>query len=339
MSAGEMSSSVELLRMSSGAWVSQALAVAAKLRVADLLIDGPRSVEDLAEQTATDPSSLYRLLRALASVGLFVESEGRFGLTPLGEGLRSDIAGSVRAMCEMRGAPWFWDTWGQLEFSVTTGRPAFDEIHGTDLFTYLDDHAEARALFAHSMSALSAVEIAAVVGAYDFPATGTVIDVGGSHGALMAAVLRAQPALRGVLFDRPATVANAAVTLDAAGVAGRCDVVGGDFFETVPQGGDVYLLKSVIHDWDDGRASAILASCRRAMTPKARLLIIERIVPAGNTFAASKWMDLNMLVAIGGRERTEEEYRQLCGTAGLTVTRVLTIPADVSLIEAASTPH
>jgi predicted O-methyltransferase YrrM len=324
----------ELLALTTGAWVAQAIAVAAELGLADLVVDGPRSADELARKTATHAPTLYRLLRALAGAGVFTEDErGRFGSTPLADGLRSDVPGSVRAACELRGRPWFWQAWGRLLHSVRTGEPALEAMHGTDLLTFLERHPTELSVFDRAMGSLSATEIAAVCSAYDFPAVGTVVDVAGGRGTLLAAVLQSRPALRGILFDRPATVDGAPELLAAAGVADRREVLGGDFFDAVPEGGDLYVLKSIIHDWDDARAAAILRSCRRAMRTDATLVLVERVVPPGNTPSPAKWMDLNMLVLLGGRERTEAEYRELFARAGFDLTRVVTTDGLTCLVE------
>jgi hypothetical protein len=315
MAATDLEPSVELLRMSSAAWLSQALGVAAKLGIADLLADGPKSLDELARETESHAPSLYRLLRALASAGIFAENEQRqFEMTPLANGLRSDVPGSVRAVCALRSLPWLWDAWGNLLHSIQTGETAFNLLHGTDLFSYLGRDPDALSLFAQAMGSLSATEVAAVLAAYDFSLFGTIVDVGGGRGYLLSAILAAHPAARGVLFDLPSTVAQAPGILDGAGVRDRCEVVGGNFFDEVPGGGDLYVLKSIIHDWDDERAIAILQTCRRSTIADARLLLIERVVRAGNGPSFSKWMDLNMMVVAGGRERTEAEYRSLSST-------------------------
>jgi hypothetical protein len=330
----DVSSAAELLRMTSAAWVAQAIAVAAKLGLADLVEDGARSVDDLAAETATDAASLYRLLRALAGVGIFAEDDdARFELTPLAEPLRSGVPGSVRAMCAMRGEPWFWGAWGDLLHSVRTGESAFEHRHGRALFEFLGDDPGAMSLFAEAMTSMSETEGAAVLAAHDFSAARTVVDVGGGQGFLLAAILQANPAVRGVLFDLPAAVASARRVLETAGVTERCEIVGGSFFDGVPTGGDVYLLKSVIHDWDDDRAAAILANCRRVMDRSGTLMLIERVIPCGNEPSVAKWMDLNMLVATAGRERTESEYRSLYERAGFQLTTITPSAAQVSLIE------
>ena len=335
MPATEVSSSAKLLQLLEGAWVAQAIGVAAKLGLADLMKDGARPVDDLARETSTHAPSLYRLLRALASVGIFAEAEHRtFGLTPLAEPLQSDVRGSMRAMCAMRAEPWFCGAWGELLHSVTTGEPGFDRYAGCDIFTFLKRNPTALALFGEAMSDLSASETAAVLDAYDFSHADTIVDVGGGQGALLADILRSHPAARGILFDRPETIGRAGDLQKQAGVGDRCQLVGGSFFETVPEGGDLYILKSVIHDWSDDESITILRNVRRAMAPDATLLLIERVIPAGNTASSSKWMDLNMLIASTGRERTEAEFRSLLAAAGFELARVVSTMASVSLIEA-----
>jgi hypothetical protein len=334
MPSGDPSAAAELLRLTSAGWVAQAIAVAAQLRLADLLADGAKDVGELAAQTGTHAPSLYRMLRALASVGIFAEDhDGRFQLTPLATPLRSDLPGSVRAMCAMRGETWFVEAWAELLHSVQTGEPAFEHHHGAPLFAFLADHPAAMALFAEAMTSMSSTECAAVLAAYDFSTATTIVDVGGGHGQLLGAILRSSPSARGVLFDLPATTARAHEPLGAADLTDRCAISSGDFFDSVPDGGDLYVLKSVIHDWDDDRAVRILANCRRAMEPAGTLLLIERVIPASNEPSTSKWMDLNMLVATGGRERTEDEYRSLFERAGFTLTSITPTPAHLSLID------
>jgi hypothetical protein len=304
------------------------------LRLADLLADGPRNVDGLARDTATDPPSLYRLLRALASNGIFREGEpGTFELTPLAEGLRSDIPGSLRAMCVLRTEAWAWAAWSELLRSVSTGISAMELLDGRGLFDFLEERPESLSLFAQEMVSLSSTETEAILAAYDFSGYSTIIDIGGGTGTILAAILAAYPAASGVLFDQPSVIDRAGPLLDGAGISHRCTRTGGDFFAAVPGGGDFYLLKSIIHDWDDERAEAILRTCRCAMPPHARLMLIERVVPAGNGPSFAKWMDLNMLVIAGGRERTEAEYRHLYARAGLELRRIIPTASDMSLIE------
>jgi len=326
----------ELLRMAGAAWVAQAISVAARLGVADFMADGPRAVDDLAAATATHSRSLRRLLRALAGVGVFAEDEqGRFGLGLLGSALRSDAPGSVRALCAMRGEPWCWNAWSELFHTLKTGETAFQYMHGTDWFGFLSQHPETAALFDQAMGDLSRTETDSVVAAYDFGRFKTIVDVGGGRGTLLAAILRANPTVEGTLLDLPATVVEAGALLEKAGVAERCTIAGGSFFEAVPGGAELYVLKSVIHDWDDDRAVAILRACRPAMGNTGRLLLVERLIPPGNGPSFAKMMDLNMLALAGGLERTEAEYRALFARADLELAGVIATGADVSIIEAA----
>jgi hypothetical protein len=320
--------------------VSRVAQVAAKLDLADLLRDGPRAPADLVAATGTDADALRRLLRALAGFGVFAEDgAGRFGLTPLAEPLCSDApGGSLRDFAILLGEPESWRAWGALEHSVRTGRPAFEHVFDQPLFDYLAANPGPARLFDAAMASRSAREAAAFVAAYDLSGlTGTVVDVGGGRGTLLAAVLRANPALSGVLFDLPHVAEAAREALAAAGLAARCRIETGDFFERVPAGGEAYLLHKVIHDWDDARAGRILAHCRAAMPPRGggRLLLLEAVVPPGNAPHMAKLLDLSMLVWPGGRERDEAEYRALLAAAGFALARVVpTASPAVSVVEA-----
>jgi hypothetical protein len=305
--------------------ISQAIHVAATLGVADLLTDGPRSIEELASATNSHAMSLYRLLRTLASVGIFVEADGRFGLTPIAEYLRSDVPGSARAWAIMIGRPYAWSTWSSLRESVATGAPAFPALHVMSAWEYRATHPEEGAIFDAAMNSLATPAASAVVASYDFSAFGVLADIGGGQGELLAGILRANPTVRGILLDQPHVVAGAAAVLERAGVADRCEVRGGNFFESVPSGADAYLLKSVLHDWDDAPATDILRQCRAAMTNSARLLLVEYLVRPGNEPDPLKLRDLMMMVMVGGRERTVDDFRHLCAEAGFRLTE--TIPA------------
>lgn len=323
----------QLARLASGYWHTQAIYVAAKLGVADLLAGGPKSAEDLAHSTATNPAALYRLLRALASLGVFAEDDrGRFALTPTADCLRTDAPGSLRSLCVVRGE-WQYEAWGRLLHSVRTGETAFEAIHGMPLFDYLAEHPDKGKLFDDAMTGVHGRETAAMLDAYDFSAVGTLADVGGGNGEVISSVLKRYPAMRGVLFDRPAVAERARGNLEAAGLAGRCDVRPGDFFASVPAGADAYLLRHIIHDWDDEKSAAILRNCRAAMGPRGRLLVVEGIVPPGNGPSVSKFFDLAMMVLPGGMERTEDEYRRLFAAAGFTLARVVPTRTWVSVIE------
>jgi hypothetical protein len=312
-----------LLRLINGYYVTQAIHVAASLGIADLLADGTRTSDDLAHEAGADPDTLYRLLRALASVGVLHEGDGRlFSLTPLGELLRSDVPGSLHGWAAYAGRPYFWAAWAELLHSVRTGENAFRHVHGQDIWSYRADRPEESALFDAAMKALTGASIAAVIDAFDFSRFGTLVDVGGGNGALLASVLAANPALRGVLFDQAHVVAGADQVLEAAGVADRCQIESGDFFEAVPEGGDAYLLRSIIHDWEDEESRAILRVVRAAMPEGAALLVVERDLGAPNEDAPVKFSDLNMLVGPGGRERTQDEYAALLESTGFRLVGV-----------------
>jgi hypothetical protein len=342
--AERVASPADLVQLVWAFRVSQALHVAAALGLADLLAAGPRGADDLAQATGTHPRALYRLLRARAAAGVVaaVRAEagaaaaaeaGAFGLTDLGQFLRADHPQSVHGLAVFAGQPMMWGTWQHLRHSVTTGETAFRHVHGVDAWEYLAQHPDTAQVFDAAMTSISLRQRDAVVAGYDFARARTVVDVGGGHGALLAAVLAAHPGARGVLFDRPHVVAGAPEPLRAAGVAARCTVVGGSFFDAVPAGGDVYLLKNVIVDWDDAQATAILRVCRRAMPADARLLVIQRVLAPGDAADPATFGDLNMLVMAGGQERTAAEFGALYAGAGFRLTRILPTAAGVSLIE------
>jgi hypothetical protein len=322
-----------LSQMISGYWITQALYAAAKLGVADLLEAGPRTAADLAAATGTQPRALYRLLRALASLGVFREQpEGTFQLGPLGGALLANASESVRAMALMAGEE-HYRAWGELLYSLRTGKPGFDHVFGKPIFEYLAEHPEQARLFDAAMTSVHGPETRAMLDAYDFSGVGTLVDVGGGNASLLAVVLKDYPALKGVLFDRPDVVEHARANLREAGLEQRCQTVGGNFFESIPPGGDAYLLRHIIHDWDDERALTVLRNCRKAMGPRARLLVVEFVIPPGNDPSFGKLLDLAMLVLPGGLERTEAEYRALYAAAGFRLTRVVPTDKEVSVVE------
>jgi hypothetical protein len=322
-----------LLQMMTGYWVSQALYVAAKLGVADLLAEGPRSVEALAVATQTDAPSLHRVMRALASVGVFTEARPRtFALTPLAALLRTEAPDSMRALAIMY-AEEQYRAWGDVLYSVRTGTTAFEKQFGTSYFAYLAQHPEADRVFNEAMTGGVAQIVGAVLEAYDFSPFTTVVDVGGSYGTMLAAILRHHPATHGILFDQPHVVAAAGEQLAMAGVAERCTTVGGDFFVEVPAGGDAYVLAQILHDWDDEHSVAILRQCRRAMPAYGKLLVVELVLPPGEEPFFGKWLDLHMLVLLGARERTATEYEALFRAAGFTLGRVVPTTAGPSIVE------
>lgn len=306
-----------LRELVNGYRISQAIRVAAVLGIADLLAEGSRTSDDLAAATAAHPDALYRLLRALAAVGVFHEEEGhRFSLTAVGDCLRRDAPDSLYGWVMFDAGPTHWQNWSALEYSVRTGENGFRHVFGTDSWTYRQDHPELGEEFDLAMSSLANLVIATLLPIFDFGQFTTVVDVGGGNGALLAAILAKYPKVQGVLFDQPHVVAHAGPVLEQAGVADRCNVVGGDFFKEIPPNGDAYVLKSIIHDWEDAEAIAILRICRQAMPKGAVLLAIERDLGSPNELPESKFSDLNMLLGPGGRERTVTEYARLFDATG-----------------------
>jgi hypothetical protein len=324
-----------ILQIALSALMSQALYVAAKLGVADLLAQGPRPVSELAAETKTHAGALYRVLRSLASAGVFTETDPRvFALTPIGEALRKDAPNSMRNAAIFMGEEWHWRVWGDMLHSVETGRPAWGHVHGAEVFDYFGANRREAAIFNAAMTDLSSGVARPIVAAYDFSAVGTLADIAGGHGFLLAQALKANPDMRGVLFEVPSVVAGAPELLAREGVAERVEFVTGNFFEAVPVKADAYMMKHIIHDWDDERATLILSNIRASMPDAGRVLIIEQVVPAGDAPHPAKLLDLEMLVSPGGIERTAEEYRALCAAAGLQLTRIVPTPTPFSIVEA-----
>lgn len=326
---------VLLSRLLFGKYVTIALSVAAKIRLADHLVDRPKSVEELARLTGTHAPTLHRLLRALASLGVFAEdAPGCFRNTPMSEILRSDLPGSMRAVADFFGSDWGWRATGGLLESVKTGKTAFDSIFGEPCFDYLAKHPDESEIFNEAMTGFSTRIAGVVVEAYDFSRFGTIIDVGGGHGALLTKILKACPESRGIVFDLPHVVAGATHAIQAAGLSERCWIEGGSFFEAVPENGDVYVMKHIIHDWPDDKATTILRNCHRRMGPKGTLVLVEGVISPGNAEDMGKLMDLEMLALASGKERTEAEFVDLLRGAGFRLTRVVRTPSPVCVIEA-----
>jgi hypothetical protein len=319
----------QLARLLSGYWYTQTISVAARLGIAELLQAGPRSAPALAQATATNPRALYRLLRALASLGIFAEAQMHFSLTPLAECL---LDPSMKAMAIMRGG-FQYRAWGELLDSVQTGQPAFDRIFGKPIFDFFADNPEAGQLFDQAMTGVHGRETQAVLDAFDFTGIKTLADIGGGNGSVLTAILTRYPAIQGILFDLPAVVERARPKIEAAGLAGRCRLVAGNFFDGVPAGADAYLMRHIIHDWDDDRCLTILGHCRREMSEGAKLLVVEGVIPPGNEPSVTKFFDLAMLVLPGGMERTQEEFERLFTAAGFGLTRVVPTSMWVSVLE------
>lgn len=328
----------QVSRMISSLWVPQAIHATAKLGLADALAQGPRSADEVAKQAGTHPAATARLLRSLVVLDLLRQhDDGRFELTDTGRCLTTDAPDSVKSWALLWGGPMMWTHWGHLADCVTTGEMAPKLLHGFEsTFDLMEKHPEEDARFNRSMAELTRGLAAVLPLSYDFADARLVCDVGGGFGQLLPPLLHAHTTLRGLVYDLPRCADGHRALMEQEGLADRCDFQGGDFFESVPGGADVYLIKSVIHDWDDAKSRRILERCREAMRPEAKLLLLEWIVPerVGPQDAGIVGTDLNMLVMVGGQERTEAEYRALVASAGLRVTDIVPTPAAMSVIEA-----
>ena len=325
----------QLIQMGTGAWVSATVYAAAKLGLADHLADGPRSADELAITTDTHAPTLDRLMRTLAGLGIFAgQGEGRYALTPLGEALKSDAPGAARSTLIAFCGPAFWRSWEEIVYSVETGKTGFEKAWGMPVFEYLAQHPEEASHFSAAMVGFHGAEPPAVAKAYDFSGIETLVDVGGATGNMLAAILSVHDTVRGILYDRPHVVTGAPALLETRGVADRITIKPGDFFEGVPAGGDAYILSHIIHDWNEEQCLTILGHCRKAIKPDGRLLIIETVIPDGDTPHQGKLQDMVMLVVPGGQERTEKEYDSLLEKAGFRLNRIIPTDSVVSIVEA-----
>ena len=336
MTTNDFPPQLVLQQMIQGFQVTQCIYVAAKLGIADLLKDGPRTSEELAQATGTHAPSLYRVLRLLTAVDLLTEQEAHsFALTPLGTYLQTDVPGSMHdtILCYCDTPVWY--AWGDLLHSAETGKPGYQHILGLSLFDYNQQHPEHATRFNNMMTEWTASVAPTVAATYDFSAIQTLVDVGGGHGQMLASILQAHSTLHGVLFDLPYVVAGATPLLEAAGVASRCEFIGGDAFTSVPAGYEAYLLSRVIHDWDDERALSLLTRCHQAMKPQGKVLLVERVILTGSTPQVLVLeSDVQMLVIAGGKERTDAEYRALLSAAGFELTRLIPVLTPFYVIEA-----
>lgn len=320
--------------MITGYWISQAIYAAAKFNIADHLKDGSKSVDELAEATSTNVDALYRLLRALASKGIFAEGEPRqFSLTPLAEPLQSDVPGSKRALALMSGDEQF-RAWAEIEYSIQTGKIAFEKVYGKPIFEYLGENPDKARIFDAAMVGIHGRESDVILSAYDFSDVGVLADIGGGNGSQISRILEKHNGLKGILFDLPHVIERAKNQIESEGLSNRCELVGGNFFDAVPEGADVYMMRHIIHDWDDEKSVTILRNCHQAMSSSGRLLIVESVIPPGNEPFGGKFLDLVMLLIPGGKERTEDEYRTLLGRAGFELTQVIPTNSEVSIVEA-----
>jgi hypothetical protein len=326
-----------MMQLVSGFMASQYVHVAAKLGLADLLSDGPRSAQELSSACGADEGALVRLLRALASIGVFAEAgDGRFETTALGAVLRADHPSSLRGIASFYGQEWIWRAYGALEHSVLTGRPAFERVFGEGFYDYLAGAPEAARVFGDAMGSFAAMQSRQIVREVDLGRFERIMDVGGNHGAFLVELLRACPGARGVLFDSAHVIEAAVARLARVepGVRDRIELAAGDFHREVPPGCDAYVLRNALQDWDDERAHALLTKCRDAMSDRASLLVIGRLLEPGNEPHPARFTDMTMMVLTGGRERTTEETRALLARAGFVVRSITRTAAMVAVIEA-----
>src|SRR5215471_4565598 len=325
-----------LFQMVIGKWISQAVGTVVEIGVPDQLAKGARRCRDIAREVGVSEDGLYRLLRALASVGLFAEgADRRFRLTGMGQLLRSDHPESLAGYARFTAHDITWRPWGLLGYSVKTGMPAFDNVFNASVFEHFSRNPEVASVFDDAMTSISAMEARAASDAYDFKGVETLMDVAGGHGLLLATVLRRHKRMRGILFDLPHVASGAAATFERAGITGRVRIETGDFFRELPSGADAIIMKHILHDWDDDSARRILQACHRALGPRGKVLIVDPVVPPGNAPHYGKLLDLEMLVLTPrGRERTKVEFARLLQGAGFRLSRVIATESPLSIVEA-----
>jgi hypothetical protein len=330
----ELPPAAQMMQLVMGSWVSQAVGASARLGIADHVAAGAKTAEDVAQRAGASPDAVFRLMRALASVGLFKMSGREFSLTPLGETLRADVPGSMQGIAIAETDHPHWQSWGLFPRAIKEGRKMSFEAIGMEGWDYYATHPEDAQNFSRAMSGISGLATGPVLASYDFSAASKLVDVGGAHGALLRGILEKYPQASGVLFDLPHVVGGSKKEVERAGLAGRVEVVGGDFFKEVPAGGDVYLLKHILHDWDDAKCAAILATVKKAMKPSSKVLVVEFALPEDATPSPAHLMDLNMLVMLDGRERTPTQYGALFQKAGLRLSRFIPTPSPIGIAEA-----
>jgi copper chaperone CopZ len=324
---------VGMLQLLNGAHVAGAVSCLAQLGIPDLVEAGPRSAEELASLTGTNPQALYRLMRATACVGVLAERpDGTFSETPMSAVLRSNANPSLRALAIMGGREWHHQGWSRLEYCVRTGKQALEQVYGAPVFAYLKQHPDEAQIFHDTMTGLSTIDSPAVAEAYGFDGIQSIVDVGGGHGLLLATILARNPHLRGTLYEVPHVIdgcRNGPLT----NVMERCTLASGDMFSSVPAGADAYIMKHIIHDWPDDQCISILAACREGVNQGGKLLVVDNVIQPGNDFSPGKFLDLQMLIFPGGCERTEKEFRDLFAAAGWRLSRIIPTAAADSIVE------
>jgi hypothetical protein len=325
---------VSILQLISGFWISRALYIIAKLGIPDLIAEQPRGVDELAQATDTHSGALARIIRALVSVGVLAETtDGRVSLTPLSEVLRTNVPGSVRWFTISELGEEHYPAWGDLMHSVKTGEIAFDHVFGMDIWEFFRTHPDNARLFNDSMSGMTAAANEAILAKYDFSPIKKMVDIGGGHGGLITSILKANPGMTGILFDAAVVIEGAVPRLQASGVGDRVEAVAGDFFKQVPAGADGYILKWIIHDWDDERATTILRNIRSGIASDGRVLIADVVLPESSEPHFGKFFDLNMLVMTGGKERTAKQFEQLLQNSGFQLTNVVKTESPFGIVE------
>jgi hypothetical protein len=333
---GETPSAVAAVQnLVTGRWVADIVGVAAELGLADQIQSSPKTAEEIAGAMGLHATSLYRLLRALASFGIFAEQEdGSFAHTPISEALRSDVAYSMRGLVRLNFRPWTRKAWAELEVTMRTGTPAFEQAQGTQMFDYLTKHPEEMQIFADAMRGHIVEAGAALADTYDFSSIGALADIGGSQGLVLSMVLTKYPLLRGILFDLPAVIEGAPELLRSRGVEHRVELTGGDFFQSVPSGADAYLLSQILHDWSDANCVRILRTIQAAARPGAKLLLVEAVLGNSKESQFAKMLDIWMLAHFRGKERTLPEWQDLLTAGGFRLSRILPTTTFASVIEA-----
>jgi len=331
MNPNELPPQVQLMKYIVGKWISKPIYVAAELGIADMLAEGSKSIEELAQASQSHSPSLYRMMRALASVGIFCETENKwFELTPMAECLKN---GAMRSVALLFNSDWSDKAWGYFMDSVKTGNTAFEKAHGMPVSDWLEKNPQAAEVFNEANAIKAASSHRAIVDVYDFSDINTLTDVGGGIGALMAEILIANPLMNGVVADIPSVIRKARKIIRSRGIEDRCELVECDFFKTIPAGSDGYLMSHILHDWSAEQCKTILKNCHKAMKPESKLLIVEMIVPPGNEPSVAKLLDLEMLVTTGGRERTEKEFKILLESSGFKLSRTITTNESICVIE------
>jgi hypothetical protein len=322
-----------MLQLLNGAHVAGAVSCLARLGIPDLLEAGPRSAEDMAREIGAQPRALYRLMRATACVGVLSEGpDGKFSETPMSAVLRKNANPSLRNLAILGGREWHGQGWSRLEYCVRTGKQALDQVYGMPIFQYLTQHPDEAQIFDDTMTELSAIDGPAVADAYSFDGIRSIVDVAGGHGFLLATILARNPQMRGTLYDAPHVIEGAR-NGPLKPLMERCTLASGDMFSSVPDGADVYIMKHIIHDWPDDLCLKILRACRKNVTSKGKLLVVDSVIQPGNDFSPSKFLDLQMLIFPGGCERTEKEFRELLAAGGWKVNRIIPTRAPDSIVE------